>query len=362
MGLTQDYQKEVDEGKRNPYDLEAAKMIDRDKGSWEQRLRQSGGSMYSDSDLEDVVRWASRGENIGKDPEDGIKAVEQKYRERGANSKGTDDNVPGQPSGTQGPPPTTVNSNGWTNQPAQQQAAPYDNSGLQQAISAQTQMMQQIAADNARRTQEMEARLASERAAEQARRDDLYGQLYNRAQQSTDVNASDPIIRGQVDNFRAEQERAQRDYLSDIAESSGPYANLRGEKRISAEKTGQAVGGFQATLLQRELESRRNEIQGALSGMAGILSGEQSAALQREMGMLNNAIQQQGLAADTMGLGVQHSLGMRAGDIDIMRAMMGNDQFYAGLGSENDRFAAQLGMNAEDRARYWDWMERQGGI
>jgi hypothetical protein len=164
------------------------------------------------------------------------------------------------------------------------------------------------------------------------RNNELWQMLMDRAMASKDVSASDPIIRPQVDAYRAEQERAQRNSLADLAERSGPLANLRGEQRIAAERTGQNVSGFQAELMGRELTARRSEIQQALTGLQGLLSTDQQLALQRELALLDNAIKQQQVNLQGQGM-----------DLDWQRALLQNDQFWA-----------DLGLRAEDRASYWD--------
>jgi hypothetical protein len=123
--------------------------------------------------------------------------------------------------------------------------------------------------------------------------DALYDQLMKRSTQSLNVGANDPIIRGQTDAYAAQQERARRSFLGEQAEAAGPYstgANL-GQARMSAETMGQNTAGFQATLMGKELDSRRQEISQALSQMGGMLTEDQRNALQRELGYLNDATQ-----------------------------------------------------------------------
>ena len=58
-----------------------------------------------------------------------------------------------------------------------------------------------------------------------------------------------------------------------------------------AEKAGQAGGAFQAQLMQQELNSRRQEIQQALSGALGYLSDQQKMQLQAQLAQMDNALQ-----------------------------------------------------------------------
>lgn len=127
--------------------------------------------------------------------------------------------------------------------------------------------------------------------------DALYDQLMKRSTQSLNVDPNDPIVRGQTDAFSAQQERARRDFLGEQAESNGPYGTgaQLGQARMTAEKLGQNTAGFQAQLMGRELESRRQEISQALSQMGGMLTEDQRMALQRELGYLNDATQRYGI-------------------------------------------------------------------
>lgn len=73
------------------------------------------------------------------------------------------------------------------------------------------------------------------------------------------VTQDDPVVCAQVDAYRAEQERARRNHLSDLAEQAiGNPVNLDGEKRLVAERMGHAVGMFAADVIAKEVEARRS--------------------------------------------------------------------------------------------------------
>lgn len=156
------------------------------------------------------------------------------------------------------------------------------------------------------------------------RSDDLYNLLMGRAKQGLNVDPNDPIIKGQTDAYSANNQRAQRSYLSQAAEHSGPNANLEGVGRSIAEQGAQATGGLQASLMQNELTSRRNEIQQALQESGSLLTSDQQLQLQRELGLIDANLKQQG------------------------------------INSNNDQFTAQLGLNKDNMSNYWDWL-RSGG-
>jgi hypothetical protein len=154
----------------------------------------------------------------------------------------------------------------------------------------------------------------------------FYDQLLQRSQQSLAVGANDPAIKGQTDAFRAEQERARRNFVSDVAEQEGPLGNIRGEQRMAAERVGQNVSGFQAQLMGRELSARREEIAQALVQMQGVLSGDQQAALQRELAQIDAQLRQQGLNLQGRGLDLTNDHFMR--ELALRQWQMGDDSAY----------------------------------
>lgn len=180
-------------------------------------------------------------------------------------------------------------------------------------------------------------------AQNEGRNTQLYNTLMSRANQSLNINRSDPIIRAQADAYSANENRTMRDYISDTAERSGPYANMRGEQRMAAEGVGQRTGAFEAQLMGRELTARRAEVAEALQGMQGMLSADQIRQLQQQLGLIDQAIRQQGLGMQGQGLDSSWQLGLRGQDVDIMRAIMNNKQFLA-----------DLGLRAEQQYNMWN--------
>lgn len=155
--------------------------------------------------------------------------------------------------------------------------------------------------------------------------DALYEQLMKRSKQGLELDPNDPIIRAQTDAYNAQGERARRNFLSSQAEKSSPYATgaQLGQERMSAENLGQNNAGFQAQLMGRELTSRREEIQNALSQMGGMLSDAQRLALQKELGYLNDATARYGIG--TQAQTAADRLGFDIGNADI-------NNYYRGQG------------------------------
>ena len=163
----------------------------------------------------------------------------------------------------------------------------------------------------------------------QNRNTGLWQMLMQRAQQGLNVDRNDPALRAQADAYSANEQRASRNFLGDIAERQGPGANLRGEQRMAAERLGQRTGAFEADLVGREITGRRNEIAQALESMRGMLSQDQQLALQRELGLLDASMRERGL-----GLEQQR------------------------MGQQQDQFLRDLGLRDWDRQMYWDMLQR----
>lgn len=206
----------------------------------------------------------------------------------------------------------------------------------------------------------------AQRAETKQRADALYGQLSQRAGQSLQVDATDPIVKGQVDAFRAENTRAKRDYLSDVAERSGPLANLRGEERMAAERLGQGVSQFQAELLGRELGARRQEIADALQMSGSLLSAEQQRGLQAQLAQMDQAIAEAGIGMQGRGLDLQRDLGfadlglrrdLGFAGLDLQRTlgMGGLDLQRRGLDQGMDQFLRELALREWQLGDESDW-------
>jgi hypothetical protein len=172
---------------------------------------------------------------------------------------------------------------------------------------------------------------------------DLINLLTSRAKQSLAIDPkTDSVIRPQVDNAAATQERSRRNYMNDLAESSNPYATgaMNTAATQTSERIGQNVSGLESQLVQNELGSRREEIQNALNSLGALLTADQQLALQSELGHINAALQKQQLDNSfTLGQG---QLGLGWGQ----------------LGSNNDQFAARYNLDATNQASYWDAVRR----
>ena len=173
--------------------------------------------------------------------------------------------------------------NSWMGQgPSQGQPnyAPYldqQNQLLKQLFDRQVEEQNRLAAEQAARDAELKQR-----------RDALFAQLQGRASQSTQIDPNDPIIKGQVDAFRAEQERALRNVRSDAAE--GKQRLRPTQDRMATERVSQGVASLQSELMARELTARRAEIADALQAEGGLLTSDQQVGLQQQLAGLDKLV------------------------------------------------------------------------
>lgn len=164
----------------------------------------------------------------------------------------------------------------------------------------------------------------------------FYNQLLGRSQQSLNVNANDPVIKGQVDQFRNAQTRGQRSNLAAVAEAAGPNSNLTAETRHAGEAVGQNTAGFQAGLMQQEVTARRQEIAQALQLQGQHLSLQEQSRLREE---------DQALQARSLQLG---------GQMNDAQIALANSQGALGAGNQAWMQAFQdRGWNADQAQRAW---------
>jgi len=146
----------------------------------------------------------------------------------------------------------------------------------------------------------------------------LFNMMMGRASQSEVPSAQDPIIANQVNAYRAEQERGARNAIDQQAEASGPYSNLNSERRLANEHAAQSTGQLQAQLMGNELTARRQQIMQYLQMGSQFYTDEQKLALQQQLSMIDAWLKQQGIT------------------------------------NQNNQFLDEFGLNATDKANYWD--------
>ncbi len=275
----------------------AAQPAPVDWGAIEQQLRAKGGNLYDPSDLEGIQRNTS-------------------YTDAAGNSTGmTVDQALANQSNIYGQRAATGQSGGGQQQ-AQQQQTPA------QQWNAQPSMASQPAGGG------------------QQEQNPLYKLLLERASQGTAVSRNDPNIRAQVDPVVAQQERASRNYIDDIAERSGSLANITGERRLAAERGGQAAGAFESEVIGREIAGRRDEVAQSLQLAVQYGLTDQAQQLQRELAQLDATLQREGFGVQREGLGVQRE------GLALQRY---------GIDRQDDQFNRKLALDEYDTTNKWDF-------
>jgi hypothetical protein len=172
---------------------------------------------------------------------------------------------------------------------------------------------------------------------------DLFKMLMDRATQGTTISREDPNIRQQVAPYAAQEERAKRNYISDVAEREGPLANIRGEERMAAERMGQRVGGFEAELIGRELTAKREEITHAIDAALRIGAQDQAQALTLQLAQIDADLRRQGLDVQRYGIdsGANVAISGQNNQMDQFLRELALREW--GMGEDNDyRWASLL--------------------
>ena len=312
----------------NPRDA----LWDSQRGMFEARLRDEakkvGNDNYDMAELQDIERWVKDADNSGRDASPALAGAIAKIQGRFKQNPGSETNTPGSnnPGPSNNPP-----SGGTTTYTPPSSTAPPSNAPYNQDPAIIALLERQASVVEA-----MQREQTARQAAMDTQRDTLYNQLLERAQQGLEVDENSPWIRRQSDVYSARTKKAERDYLADEAEAQGPYANLGSERRVAAERFGQQSAGFEANLLAQEVQQRRAEIESALNSMRGLLTADQQAQLQSQLGALDALSRQ--YTADTGRMGTYNQ-----GNNDLLRTML-----------QNDQFTADLGFRVDDRNNYWD--------
>ena len=218
----------------------------------------------------------------------------------------------------------------------------------------------------------------AEPAAQDPAIQELLDMLKKRATQSMEIDKSDPNFRQQADANAGAQNRARRNYQSEAAEKLaanglGNSGALNNEYRFADEQAATGQGQFEAQLVGRELDARRQEIQQALTQMGDILTENQRVALQKQLAELDDATKRYGI--DTQN--GQYYAGLSQADRQFAEqlaqrdrlaqldnsfryAQLGQDDshFNSQLGQNQSQFLDQMGFNTTQQQAYWDAVRR----
>lgn len=178
----------------------------------------------------------------------------------------------------------------------------------------------------------------AEYTANQGGQDVMRNALIAQMSQDQVPTVDDPAIQAQLNPYAAAMERARRDEVRAGAEEAFGGGQDYGspEKMAASERAGQKTGLFASQLVGKEMSDRRQQISDALSKFGGLLSQDQSAALQREMAKLDAQLKREGMAqTGELGRGdlsLRDRLGTQSNGIDLLRTLFGHQEFGQDLG------------------------------
>ncbi len=161
----------------------------------------------------------------------------------------------------------------------------------------------------------------------------------------------DPTIKAQADAYAVQQTRASEAQRAQAAErlaaqglgSSGAadttYSDL-------LERQGENQGTFNAGLLGKELQDRRQQLIQAASIAGNTLNAEQARALQKELADLDAQIRREGIAAQGSIAGAanatqQYGINTNA-NLGLLQALLGNQFNNASLTQQGNQFGQGL--------------------
>lgn len=142
------------------------------------------------------------------------------------------------------------------------------------------------------------------------------------------VSASDPEIVGPTDAFSAQGQRAralEQEQLAQQAAATGQTSgSVDSAVKSSFEDLGNATGSYQGGLMVNELQSRRNQLQAALTTGAGLYTADQQAQIQSQMDSIDAQIAQTGQQNQNSQFydNLSAGLGTQASSLDTILAEM----------------------------------------
>lgn len=175
----------------------------------------------------------------------------------------------------------------------------------------------------------------------QGTQDVLRNSYLERATQPIGVDRNDPNFRQPIDSYAAAQDRTRRRAENEAAERAsamglGTSGALDLQRRAAQERSGQATGAFESQMLTQELQRQRNEKAEALQQLTGILSADQTRQLQRDLADLDAALKRESIAQTgslgTADINLRDKLGTGALNVDLIRALLQNQQFLTDAG------------------------------
>ena len=207
---------------------------------------------------------------------------------------------------------------------------------LRNYIGRGFQPQQQYGEEVMRLMRLQEGRAAQDAARRAAFEDQLRTTLMDLIRRGQEPVDADAIGNSQeAKSFARVQERAMQRYRAQAAEqraAQGIGQNQRGEVsgalgsdiQGGQSELAEKIAAFESRLVAEQINNRRQQLMQALQLGAGMLSGEQSNAIRRELAQLDAALQRETFHAD---LGLRGFLGGGQLSLGLLGAMNQNQQF-----------------------------------
>lgn len=167
-------------------------------------------------------------------------------------------------------------------------------------------------------------------------------------QDTNAASVNDPDIKPQADAFRLARDRAakqEREMMAERAANTGLNYGGQGSGAFEsglqgiAEQAGQDKAGFEADLVGRRLDARRQQLMQALQLADALGARSEANTLQSELAQIDAGLRQN-------ALGVQSSLGRGQLGLGLLNSMMGNQQFYDQMGYNYADLTSRLNRDA----------------
>lgn len=218
--------------------------------------------------------------------------------------------------------------------PAAPAAAPAAPAGADNT-AAMLQYMQQ-------RDTQRDTENAALKEAQRSKLLELMGQDTNAA------SVSDPDLKPQADAYRLAQDRSaqqQREQLAERAAFMGLNSGGQGSGAFESgiqgitEQAGENTAGFNADLIGRKIDARRQQLMQALQLADALGARSESQTLQSQLAALDAQMRQN-------ALGVQNDLGRGQLGLGLLNTTLNNQQFYDRLGYDYAGLSTQANRDA----------------
>jgi hypothetical protein len=200
-----------------------------------------------------------------------------------------------------------------------------------------------------------------------ADRNALFSRLSQLADQySKPVTADDPNIKASSDAYHGETARAVQNFRTRAAErahaqgvGTGSFDAAIGNAEMSA---GRAEASNTTSLMNTELQSRRNMLSQTLQQQGAVLSAADQAELQSKIAAIDGLLKGQSNDLTARGQDITSQLGNKGLDITQLLGQGAQDIQKTGVNNQNSQFYDKLGVDNASNETQLDILMRSLGL